>query len=260
MRRLSLSLALLAAALAAHAFDEKLALRESQAAIGRTVGDHALRDTEGRLVRLQELRGKPLVVNFVYTGCFQVCPASTQFLAKAVAEAERTLGPGTFRVATIGFNLPFDTPGAMKEFARKHAVASPHWLFLSPEAETLPALVADFGFRYESTAAGFDHLLQASIVDASGRIYRQVYGDSFDVPLFVGPLLELAQGKPVPQGNLQAFFEQLRLLCTVYDPVAGRYRVNTVIIAELLVGASIVLGVLTFLVVEWRRRRRPSNI
>jgi len=26
------------------------------------------------------------------------------------------------------------------------------------------------------------------------------------------------------------------------------------------VGASIVLGVLTFLVVEWRRRRRPSNI
>jgi protein SCO1/2 len=64
----------------------------------------------------------------------------------------------------------------------------------------------------------------------------------------------------VPQGNLQAFFEQLRLLCTVYDPVAGRYRLNTVIVAELLVGASIVLGVLAFLVVEWRRRRRPSNI
>jgi protein SCO1/2 len=260
MRRFSLSLALLLASLAANAFDEKLALRESQAAIGRTIGEYALRDTEGRLVRLQELRGKPLVVNFVYTGCFQVCPASTQFLAKAIAEAERTLGPGTFRVATIGFNLPFDTPGAMKDFRRKHAVISPHWLFLSPEAETLPALVSDFGFRYESTAAGFDHLLQASIVDASGRIYRQVYGDSFDVPLFVGPLLELAQGKPVPQGNIQAFFEQVRLLCTVYDPVAGRYRLNTVIVAELLVGASIVLGVLAFLVVEWRRRRRPSNI
>jgi hypothetical protein len=42
--------------------------------------------------------------------------------------------------------------------------------------------------------------------------------------------------------------------------VAGRYRVNTVIVAELLAGASIVLGVLAFLVVEWRRRRRPSNI
>jgi len=260
MWRFSLSAALLLAALAAHAFDQKLALRESQAAIGRTVGDYALRDTAGRTVRLAELRGKPLVVHFIYTGCFQVCPAGTQFLAMAVAQAERTLGPGTFRVATIGFNLPFDTPGAMKEFAQKHAADSPHWLFLSPDAETLPQLVADFGFRYESTAAGFDHLLQASIVDAEGRIYRQVYGDEFEVPLFVGPLLELAQGKPVPQGNLQAFFEQVRLLCTVYDPVAGRYRVNYVIVAELLAGASVILGILAFLVVEWRRRRRPSNI
>ncbi len=260
MRRFSLSALLLAAALSAHAFDPKTALRDSQAAIGRTVGDYALRDTEGRTVRLAELRGKPLVVNFVYTGCFQVCPASTQFLAKAIAEAERTLGPGTFRVATIGFNLPFDTPGAMKAFRQKHAVDSPHWLFLSPQAETLPQLVADFGFRYESTAAGFDHLLQASIVDADGRIYRQVYGDQFEVPLFVGPLLELAQAKPVPQGNLQALFDQVRLLCTVYDPVAGRYRVNYVIVVELLAGASIILGILTFLGVEWRRRRRPSNV
>jgi len=40
--------------------------------------------------RLSELRGKPLVVHFIYTGCIQVCPASTAFLATAVAEAERT--------------------------------------------------------------------------------------------------------------------------------------------------------------------------
>ena len=173
------------------AFDEKLALQESQAAIGRTLGEYTLRDHEGRAVRLSELRGKPLVVHFIYTGCFQVCPTSTQFLAKAVAEAERTLGEGAFRVATIGFNLPFDTPQSMKDFRRRFGLASPNWLFLTPEAETLPRLAAELGFRYEPTAAGFDHLLQASIVDAGGTIYRQVYGESFDAPLFVGPLLEL---------------------------------------------------------------------
>ncbi|HJS37910.1 MAG TPA: SCO family protein [Burkholderiales bacterium] len=260
MWRFLLSLALLAAPLAAQAFDEKAALRDSQAAIGRTIGDYTLRDTEGRPLRLAELRGKPLVVSFVYTGCFQVCPVTTQALADAVARAERTLGPGTFRVATIGFNLPFDTPEAMKDFRRKHALDSPNWLFLSPDAKTLPALVAEFGFRYESTAAGFDHLLQASIVDPQGRIYRQVYGDSFATQLFVGPLLELAQNAPVPQGSIEGFFEKVKLLCTVYDPVAGRYRLNYVIVAEILVGASVVLGILAFLVVELRRRRRPSNI
>ena len=64
-----LSALLLLAAFAAQAFDEKLALKESQAAIGRQVGNYLLRDSEGRTVRLQDLRGKPLVVNFVYTGC-----------------------------------------------------------------------------------------------------------------------------------------------------------------------------------------------
>jgi len=255
MRR-SLSLALLAFSLAAQAaLDEKRALRESQAAIGRTLGEYALRDTDGKAVRLAALRGKPLVVQFVYTGCIQVCPASTAFLAKAVREAERTLGPGTFRVATIGFNLPFDTPEAMAEFRAKHGRDSPNWLFLSPEADSAQRLVADFGFRYEATAAGFDHLLQATIVDADGRIYRQIYGEEFDVPQFVGPLLELAQHRPVPAGSVAGLWEQVKLLCTVYDPAAGRYRVNYAILIEILVGASVMLAGITSVAVEWRRRK-----
>ncbi|OGA74170.1 MAG: hypothetical protein A3G81_12900 [Betaproteobacteria bacterium RIFCSPLOWO2_12_FULL_65_14] len=252
------SLLILFVSLSAAAFDEKAALKESQAAIGREIGGYTLRDAESRPVRLDELRGKPLVVHFVYTGCFQVCPASTQFLATAVSEAERTLGRGAFRVATVGFNLPFDTPQAMKDFGRKFGIASPDWLFLSPQADTLAQLTADFGFRYEATAAGFDHLLQVSILDAQGRIYRQVYGDSFEVPLFVGPLLELAQNKPVPPGNIQAFLEQVKLLCTVYDPSAGRYRLNYVVIIELFVGASVMLGGIGFVILEWMRRRRRT--
>ena len=238
------------------AFDEKAALKDSQAAIGREVGDYRFTDSDGRGVRLSELRGKPLVVSFIYTGCFQVCPATTQFLARAVAEAERTLGPGSFRVATIGFNLPFDSPAAMKDFRRKFALASPNWLFLTPEADALARLTADFGFRYQPTPAGFDHLLQASIVDAQGRIYRQVYGDSFETPQFVGALLQLAQNRPVAQGNVEALWEQVKLLCTVYDPASGRYRLNYAVFIEVFTGATVLLGTLWFVASGWRRRRR----
>jgi protein SCO1/2 len=239
----------------AHAFDEKLALKESQAAIGRQLDDYRFLNADGKEVRLSDLRGKPLVVHFIYTGCFQVCPTTTQVLATAVAEAERTLGRGSFRVASIGFNQPVDSPAAMKDFARKFGLASPDWVFLSPDAGSVPRLAAEFGFRYEATAAGFDHLLQATIVDANGRIYRQVYGDSFGAPLFVGPLLQLAQNAPVEQGNLEAAWEKVKLLCTVYDPSAGRYRLNYALIIQLLVGASVVLAVLASLFIEWRRRR-----
>ena len=255
----SLSLALLLVPLAAQAFDEKAALRDSQAAIGRTIGDYTLRDTEGRPVRLADLRGKPLVVNFVYTGCFQICPVTTQFLGTAVAEAERTLGPGTFRVATIGFNLPVDDPASMRAFQKKAGVDSPHWLFLTPDAGAVEALTRELGFRYEATAAGFDHLLQVSIVDAEGRIYRQLYGDSFDAPRFVGPLLQLAQNAPVPQENvLEGAWQKFKLLCTVYDPAAGRYRINYVVVIELFVGTTVMLGGVGFVAWEWRRRRRAA--
>lgn len=252
MRWFSLLLCLLSFPLLA--LDERTALKESQAAIGRQAGDYRFTDSEGRPVRLSELRGKPLVVSFVYTGCFQVCPATTQFLAAAVAEAERTLGAGAFRVATIGFNLPFDTPTAMKDFRRRYGLASPHWLFLSPQTGELAALVADFGFRYEATPAGFDHLLQASILDADGRIYRQLYGEAFDVPQFVGPLLELAQNRPVAQGSVAALWEQVKLLCTVYDASSGRYRLDYAVFVELIVGATVLLGGAWVVAAGWRNR------
>lgn len=250
--------ALLLGALPASAkLDEKLALRDSQAAIGRILGDYRLTDREGKAVRLSAFRGKPLVISFVYTACFQICPTTTKHLEAMVKQAERAIGPGTFNVATIGFNQPFDTPAAMRDYALKQGVRGANWRFLSPDAETVGALLADFGFRREATAAGFDHLLQVSIVDREGRIYRQVYGDAFDAPQFVGALLELAQNAPRPAGTLSAFIDEIRLLCTVYDPAAGRYRVNYAVVIEILVGLSVLLIGFTSVVIEWRRRRRP---
>jgi protein SCO1/2 len=249
----------LAAATAQAALDEKAALRASQAVIGRQLGDYAFRDSRGRELRLAELRGQPLVVNFIYTGCFQVCPTTTKALALSVADAERTVGAGKFRVATIGFNLPFDTPQAMKQFAKQQDIAAPNWLFLTPEAETLPQLLADFGFSYERTAAGFDHLLQASIVDAEGRVYRQLYGDAFAAPQFVGPLVELLANAPRPLGDIAGLVEQVKLLCTVYDPTSGKYRVNYAVVIEIFVGATIFLVGIPVLIYEWRRRRRTQR-
>jgi len=251
--------ALLCSVTAGAALDEKRALRVSQAAIGRTIGDYRLTDAEGGAVRLSEFRGKPLVVSFVYTGCFRICPTTTKHLERMVRQAERAIGPGTFHVATIGFNLPFDTPEAMRDYARKQGVGNANWSFLSPAAGEVERLLADFGFLREATPAGFDHLLQVSILDADGRIYRQVYGDGFDAPAFVGPLLELAQNAPRPAASLQAIVEEIRLLCTIYDPASGKYRVNYAIVIEILVGASVLLVGITSVAIEWRRRRRAAE-
>ena len=115
-------LALADAAAKPSALDERSALRAGDAVVGTLVPDYTLLDRQGRPVRLSSYRGKPLLVSFIYTGCFQVCPASTRALHEAVKGLDKLLAPNQFNVISIGFNQPFDSPAAMRAFAAQHGI------------------------------------------------------------------------------------------------------------------------------------------
>jgi protein SCO1/2 len=238
------------------ALDPDRALKASQAAIGKQVGDYAFLDRRGAQVRLADYRGKPLVVSFVYTGCFSVCPTTTARLARVIREARRTLGGGSFNVVTIGFNLPYDSPEAMRDFARRYGIDDPSWEFLSPFEKQLAQLVADFGFEYVRTAGGFDHITQLTVLDAEGKVFRQVYGDEFALPLLIDPLQELVTGTPLPLASLAELVERIRIVCTVYDPKSGRYRFKTSVIGEIASFALVTIALFGFLWHDRRKRRR----
>lgn len=258
-RRLFLLAALATSIAPATALDLDRSLRESQAAVGREVGDYSFTDRDGTRVRLSDYRGKPLLVSLIYTGCTQVCPMTTKFLGKAVREAQDTLGRDAFSVVTIGFNLPFDNPTAMKTFAKQQGVDLPHWNFLSPDAEGIERLMHDLGFSSSANASGFDHVTQLTILDANGRVFRQIYGDSFELPMLVGPLRELVNGTPAPAQNLADLVQRVRILCTVYDPLTGKYRLNYGLFIEILVGLSVLGAIAYYVSDEWRRHRRASS-
>jgi len=247
----------LAAAMAAEP-DYRKALEASQAAIGRAPGDYRFRDSEGRAVRLSDYRGRPLLVSFVYTGCFQACPVATQFLSRAVREARRALGDGKFAVVSIGFNQPFDNPAAMAAFARQNRIADPRWAFLSPEPSDAEALAAEFGFVFQATPKGFDHITQVSIVDADGAVYRQVYGENFDLPMLVGPLKELLSGQASRAFTPSNLWEKVKLYCTVYDPLSGGYRANYSLFFEVFAGLTTLGAIAAFIGRELRRGRRTA--
>jgi protein SCO1/2 len=243
-------------ALGGKAFDPDQALKFSQSVIGKPVGDYAFRDRNGKPVRLADYRGKPLVVNFVYTGCFSACPTTTARIAKAIRAAQRTLGANTFNVVSIGFNLPYDSPEAMRDFARRYGIDDPQWEFLSPFEKQLQLLLADFGFRYVATPAGFDHVTQTTILDAEGRVFRQVYGEEFALPLFIDPLQRLITGKAMPAQSVGDVIERIRILCTVYDPRTGVYRFQWSVVSSIVVFVLMLIGGIWFLWHEIRKRRR----
>jgi len=236
--------------------DYRQIIATSQAAIGRPLADIRMRDSNGKEVRFSDYQGRPLLISLVYTGCFQACPVATQFLAEAVREARRALGDDRFTVVSIGFNQPFDSPAAMAAFKRQNRIDEPGWHFLSPDPVQVDALTANLGFVYETTPKGFDHVTQVTIVDADGVIYRQVYGENFDLPMLVQPLKELLTGQASREVTLENVWDKVILYCTVYDPQTGVYRVNYSLFFEIFAGLTTLGAIAWFTIRELRRARR----
>jgi protein SCO1/2 len=266
---LALGLALLAAAasgseagLRAPAFDAGRALAQSQAVIGRRLSDHVVTDESGRPVRLSTLRGRPLVISPVYTSCWQVCPTTTAFLAGVVDLARQLVGESGFTVLTIGFDAANDTPERMADYARARGLNdAPQWIFASADPATLGRLLAEIGFTYASSSGGFDHMVQATVVDADGFVYRQVYGQTFDSPQLVDPLKRLVLGQRIADKSLPSLVDTVRLICSVYDPRTGRYRFDYSLVLSIAIGVLCFTAVAVFIWRSWRRqpaRERPA--
>jgi protein SCO1/2 len=245
-------------ALSSRALDEKAAFAASQAALGQPVGEFVLRDRQEQPVALSRYRGKPLLVSFIYTGCFQVCPTSTRNLQKAVRETVEMMGADRFNVISIGFNQPFDSPAALKDFARQYGIGLPNWEFLSPAPAIVDALTRNFGFSFTATAAGFDHLNQVTMVDADGRIVRQVYGEKFTAADIGEPLKAMIASAALPpeQGTLAEIMARVRIVCSVYDPVLGRYRTNYSLYFQIAGFLSFVVFMVYLSINFWKNRRR----
>lgn len=241
--------------------DAQSALRASQAVIGQQVGEHALLNRQERPVRLSDYRGKPLLVSFIYTGCFRICPTTTQSLSVAVKELAKAFGADKFNVISVGFNQPFDSPSAMRVFAAQMGVGASNWDFLSPAPGTVEPLLSDFGFRYVATPSGIDHVLTVSVLDPQGRIYAQVYGEHLSRDQLGEPLRRLLNGAPLRSGtSLTELINRVRILCTVYDPETGRYRYNYGLIIEIAGGVTFALTMACFFLLEWRTQRRNRRI
>ena len=240
-------------------YDYDTSLKFSQDAIDRQLGDYRFTDSEGRPRTLKDFRGKPLVLSMVYTSCYQICPMTTRHLSKVVEKARESLGKDNFAVAVVGFDTSVDTPQAMQYFANKQGIHNKNWYLLSVSADDVEALAKDTGFLYFPSVNGFDHLIQATIIDAEGKVYNQVYGQVFDTPLLIEPLKELILGQPKKdQSFLSSLGNKIKLFCTIYDPVRDGYYFDYSLFIGILIGALIIILIIVFMIKELRKHKQSG--
>ncbi|NYT24178.1 SCO family protein [Alcaligenaceae bacterium] len=243
------------------AIDEAQAIALAEGAVGRMVPDFEFLDRNGKPLRLSDYRGRPLLVSFIYTGCFEICPAQTRNLYEAVKGLDNMLGENQFSIISIGFNQPFDDPAAMRAFAAQHRIKHRNWEFLSPRLNDVEALTRAFGFSWVMTPAGFDHVLGVTVVDAEGRIHSQVLGDVLRADQLGTPLrrLLLYEQPQTVSGAIDHLIERVRILCTVYDATTGEYRYDWKLILQMVSGLLFFLTMFVWLFGEWRRQRRQRR-
>ena len=232
------------------------ALDISQGAIGRALADYTLRDINGQPFSLSQLEGKPLVISMIYTSCHHICPMITKNLGETIDVAQEALGEDSFSVVTVGFDWRIDTPERMRQFeSEQGARGVPNWHFLATEAGIVDELSDNLGFLFYPSAKGFDHLAQATIIDADGNIYRQVYGVDVEMTAIVEPLKELVFNTPRSAGFIEHWVSTFKLFCTVYDPKKDRYRFDYSIFMAIITGVLSLGLALVFIVREWRQAR-----
>ena len=238
-------------------FQYKTALQASQDAIDQVLSKHRFTDDNGRGLTMHDFLGKPLIISMIYTSCDRICPMTIRHLSKVVEKARDTLGKDSFSVAIIGFDTQFDTPQKMKYFASQQGIDEKGWFALSADADTIAALTKELGFVYFGSPSGFDHVVQATVVDEKGQIYRQVYGETFDTQLLLEPMLDLVLDRPKSsQSFLLNIADKVRFFCTTYDARTDSYHFDYSLFLGMAIGFSVILSTIIFIIRELRYAKR----
>jgi protein SCO1/2 len=148
--------------------------------------DVMLDDAVGKPLALRSLRGKVVLVSFIYTTCGGVCPATTHTLYR-VQEALKTAGLWGTKVEFVSISLDpeRDKPDALVRYARVYDADLEHWHFLTGRPDRVKAAIAGWDMWAKRNAEGvLDHPSRIFLVDPRGR-RREIYSLEFLKPATV---------------------------------------------------------------------------
>jgi protein SCO1/2 len=120
----------------------------------------SLKNQDGETITMRALRGRPVVVTFLYTTCQDSCPIQAQTVRGALDE----LGHDVPALA-IAVDPPRDTPGRAQAFLAKQRATGRIDFVLGSRAELRPLWK---GYRIRPQAVDEEHMARITLVDSRG--------------------------------------------------------------------------------------------
>jgi len=175
-----------AAATSALAQDTTMRGKEAYREIGENLPEFTLLDQMGRAVPASRLRGKQVVLNFIFSRCpiATMCPAATLRMMD-LQKAARAAGVTNFELVSISLDPEYDTPGVLKEYADARGIDTTNFSFLTGPDAAVRHLLAQLGVIREFEGATIKHTLATVLINEQGKISYRVDGSTWLVDDFV---------------------------------------------------------------------------
>ncbi|MBT1160249.1 SCO family protein [Aminobacter anthyllidis] len=192
LARLAAALVLVAAlatAVSAHSLDEVETMiggnEKYFQPIDKPAPDFTLRTADGRTVQLADLRGKVVVLNFIYTSCPDVCPLHAEKIAEVQKLVNDTPMKDRVTFVMVTTDPSNDTADVLRSYGPAHGLDPVNWLFLTtiqdePE-DTTRKLAESFGHKFTKTDDGYQmHGIVTHVIDGDGTWKANFHGLKFD--------------------------------------------------------------------------------
>jgi len=136
--------------------------------------DTKLLDQDGREVRFytDALRGKIVLISFIYTNCTDICPILMHNLSDVQDSLGDRFGKDVFFVS-ISVDPEDDTPEELKRYGERYN-ARPGWTFLTGPKKDVDAVVKRFGEFQEDFE---DHSMVFVLGDVKNARWSKMRGD-----------------------------------------------------------------------------------
>lgn len=159
---------------------------------GDYIPNFAMIDQHGDFLQIRNLRGKPFIMNFIFTRCqaAKMCPASTTRMSD-LQDAARDAELEGLHFVTITFDPEFDSPGILRQYADGYEIEHDNFHLLTATQTLVDDLLRQFGILTMDEDGTINHTMATLLIDANGRVAFRKEGSTWSVKEFLKEAKEL---------------------------------------------------------------------
>jgi protein SCO1/2 len=203
-------------------------LKRSEASIGKSISNYKLVNQDGNHLQFRSLRGKVILMNFIYLDCPDMCVLMALSLKKFMANVDPAL-KDDFIILSVSFDPKDDTPEKLKDYASDFTDDFSNWHFTTTDEYTIRAMVDELGFSFEQKGEEFNHLNRLSLIGPDGKVLRHYYGTDYKVEEVEKEIKEAKLGNFVIK-NFSRAINSIFLYCSIYNQETKTFETDYFII------------------------------